>query len=294
MPLNPHFLPGGMARHADLIRRTAIELIDAVAGSPRCEFLSRVAEAFPSTIFLHILGVPLRNLREFRDLAKTFMGASAAAYRAAADARISEIVGETVTERMAEPRKDLISALAGLDFGGRKLSRAELVDYAAILFVGGLDTVVNGLSFSIRYLALHPELQSELRADPGKIPSAVEELLRLHAVATPMRTATRDLTLHGVHIRKGEQLVLLVAAINYDPKAFANAGAFCPHRPEAHVTFNMGPHRCIGASLGRLELKIFLEEWLQRIPAFRLDPRDPPTFGGGFSITVKSLPLLLS
>jgi cytochrome P450 len=293
MPLNKHFSPNAVSAHEELIRTTAIEVIDAVIGKPRCDFLFDVVEPFPPKIFFKILGIPLDRLREFRELAQSFMSSAEAGARENAYARIGEIVGETVRQRMAEPQDDLISVLATLDFGGRKLAMAEIVNYAVLLFLGGLDTVVNGLCFAIRFLARDQALQAELRANPEKIPAAVEELLRMHSIATPLRTATRDMTFHGVTIRKGDQIMLLIAAINYDPEAFADAEKFCPHRSEHHVAFNMGAHRCIGANLGRLELKIFLQEWLRRIPRFRLDPEHPPTFAGGFSITVRSLPLLL-
>ncbi len=115
----------------------------------------------------------------------------------------------------------------------------------------------------------------------------------MYAIATPMRTATRDMTFHGAQVRKGDQFVLMIAAINYDPEAFAHADQFCPHRTERHMAFNVGVHRCIGVNLATLELRIFLEEWLKRIPRFRLDLEYPPEFAGGFSITAVSLKLRL-
>jgi cytochrome P450 len=293
MPLNRHFFPKAVAAHEPFIRVTAIGLIEALAGQECCDFLHEVAEPFPPTVFFRILGVPLGRLREFRDLANTFMCATDAGARSRAYAEIGEIVSVTVAERMAVPRDDLISILAASDFDGRKLSREELVNYAIVLFIGGLDTVVNAACFMVRFLALDQALQSALRADPAQIPKAVEELLRMHSIATPMRTATRDMAFHGAQIRKGDQFLLLLAAINYDPEQFASADQFCPHRAERHVVFNVGVHRCIGVNLATLELRVLLEEWLKRIPHFRLDPAKPPEFGGGFSIAARSLALVL-
>lgn len=113
----------------------------------------------------------------------------------------------------------------------------------------------------------------------------------MYAIATPMRTATRDMIFHVAEIRKGDQFVLMVAAINYDPEAFAEPDLFRPYRSERHVAFNVGVHRCIGVNLAKLELRVFLEEWLKRVPRFRLDPNHPPEFAGGFSITAASLKL---
>lgn len=293
-PLNRHFFPNAIHRHAPFIRATLVALIEAVRAKPSCDFLHEIAEPFPPTIFFKILGVPLDRLREFRGLAHTFMGSNNAAARDGALASIADIVRPTVASRMQTPQDDLISVLATTDFDGRKLSMEELINYAVILFIGGLDTVVNAAAFSIRYLAIHQDLQARLRAGTADIPKAVDELLRLHTVATPMRTATRDLELGGQRIRQGDQLVLMVAAINYDPEHFLEPEKFCPHRAEHHVAFNVGIHRCVGANLGKLELEILLEEWLSRIPHFRLDPAQPPSFEVGFSISVKSLNLLLS
>jgi cytochrome P450 len=293
-PLNKHFFPKAVQIHETFIRATLAGLIEPLTGNPACDFLHQIAEPFPPTIFFKILGVPLSRLREFRDLAHMFMGGTTATDRDHALAEISAIVRPIVLERMAMPEADLISILATMNFEGRKLSLEELVNYAVILFIGGLDTVVNAASFMIRYLAIDQQLQAGLRADPAQIPGAVEELLRMHTIATPMRTATRDLELQGIRIREGEQLLLLIAAINYDPAYFADAGKFCPHRTERHAAFNVGVHRCIGLNLATLEVRILLEEWLRRIPKFQLDPDNPPEFEGGFSINVKSLKLLLN
>ncbi len=293
LPLNRHFYPKAVAAHAKLIRDTALSLISPLVGADRCDFLSDVAEPFPAIIFFQLLGVPLANLHEFRRLAQDFMGSSNATVRMDAYAQIGVIVGVTVAERMVEPKDDLISVLVNTDFGGRRLTVDELTNYGVQLFLGALDTVVNGLSFFVRFLARDQALQAELRTDPGKIPAAVEELLRMHSIATPLRTATRDMEFHGVSIRKGEQIMLLVPAINYDPEAFEDPGSFRLDRPKRHVAFNVGVHRCIGANLATLELRIFLEEWLRHIPGFHLDPEDLPSFGGGFGLNIRSLPLLL-
>lgn len=291
LPLQQPFSAPAVARQGEVIRALAVQLAEAVAPRGGCEFLGEVAEPFPPTIFFRMAGIPLDDLKEFRHLAQDFMTSPDAAVRESAYRRIGAILTPTVEARMQEPVDDLLSLLATGDFGGRRLAMTEILNYAVLLFLGGLDTVVNVLCFSIRHLAADPELQARLRADPAAIPEALEELLRLYPVATPMRTATRDLQFHGVDVRAGDQFLIVLGAINRDPEAFPEPASFCPHRRERHVTFNQGVHRCIGANLGRLELRIFLEEWLRRIPPFRLDPDDPPQYAGGFSISVTRLPL---
>jgi cytochrome P450 len=292
LPLIKLFSVKGVQPQEASIRKMAIELIDAVAGRGSCDFLSQVAEPLPPTLFFTMAGMPTNRLLEFRELSETATAAPDAKARQAAVARIAEILAETVKARIAEPRDDIISHLVTADFGGRRLRMDEVLNYSVLLFLGGLETVVNALCFCARHMAQDQALQSELRADPARIPAVAEELLRVHAIAMTVRTATRDLQYDGVTLRQGDQLLLLVPAINFDPDAFANPNELCPGRKEAHATFNMGPHRCIGANLARLEIKVFFEEWLSRIPAFKLDPQKPPIFIGGLNLAVRTLPLI--
>jgi cytochrome P450 len=292
MPLAQKFSAKGVEPQADTIRKMAIDLIDAVADRGHCDFLLEVAEPLPPTVFFVMAGMPTDRLREFRQLAEAATAAPEAHARQAAIGRITEILAETVRDRMAEPRDDLVSDLVTKEFGGRKLRLDEILNYAVLLFLGGLETVVNLLCFSVRHLAMDQTLQSQLRAEPSLIPVVTEEFLRLHAIAMTVRTVTRDLEYEGVRLRRGDQLLLLVPAVNFDPAAFEHPNDLRPGRKEAHVTFNMGPHRCIGANLARLEARIFFEEWLRRIPTFHLDPGKPPQFFGGLNLAIRTLPLV--
>ena len=292
VPLIKLFSPSGVLRQENLIRTMAIELIDKVAGQGRCDFLAQVAEPLPPTLFFIMAGMPTDRLHEFRELSEAATAAAGAPARQAAVARIAEILAETVKARITEPRDDIVSHLVTADFGGRKLRIEEILNYSVLLFLGGLETVVNALCYCGRHLAQDQVLQSQLRADPSRIPMVVEELLRVHAIAMTVRTVTRDMEYDGVALRQGDQVLLLIPAINFDPEAFASPHEVCPGRKEAHATFNMGPHYCIGANLARLELKVFFEEWLRRIPPFRLDPEKPPRFIGGLNLAVRTLPLM--
>lgn len=292
LPVNKLFSAPSVKVHEPSIRALAASLIDKVARQGHCDFLFEVGEPFPPSILFKIVGMPLDDLREFRQLAQTFMASSSVEERIGAYNAIGDILTPVVNARMAEPQDDLLSVLARADFGGRQLSMEEILNYAVLLFIGGLDTVINAMCFTMHHLAQDTELQNDLRTNPEKIPKAMEEFLRLYPVATPMRTATRDLDFHGIKIRKGDQFLCLLGAINTDPEYYQQPTGFCPHRKENHVAFNTGHHRCLGANLGRLELRVFFEEWLSRIPEFRLDPAQPPRFSGGYGISVDSLPLV--
>jgi cytochrome P450 len=289
IPLNPHFSPKGVARLEATVRSMTDALIDAVIDKGRCEFLHEVAEPLPVVLFMQMAGMPTDRVKEFRHLAETATASPDPAARGAAIGAIGAILAETVTARIAEPRDDLISHIVAADVGGRKLEFHEIVNYAVLLFLGGLETVVNAISFDVRYLALHPDVQDELRADPASLPRAIEELLRLHGIPVTARRVAVDTRLGDVDLRQEDLVMMLLPAINFDPAAYTDAGSFCPMRKEAHVSFNMGPHRCLGANLARLELRVFFEQWLARVPRFRLDPAKPPRFFGGLNLAVRSL-----
>jgi cytochrome P450 len=292
MPLNRDFSPAGVAKFTDMFRAMADDLILKVADQGHCDFLTDIAEPLPVTLFMKMAGMPTDRLAEFRKLAEDATAAPEGSVRRQAFGQIVVILTETIKARQESPRDDLISKLLTIEVHGRKLTLEELQSYAMLLFLGGLETVVNALTFSIRYLAVNQELQAELRGDPSGISRAVEELLRLHGIASTIREVTRDVTFKGVDFKKGERILLHIPAANYDPEAFSDPAAFIPDRKEHHITFNSGPHRCLGANLARLELRNFLQLWFERVPRFRLDPDKPPVFFGGLNLAVRHLPIV--
>ena len=111
-------------------------------------------------------------------------------------------------------------------------------------------------------------LQDRLRADPTLIGEAVEEFLRKFGIANVVRIVTRAAEFGGVQLKAGERVLLMLAAGNYDPKIFPNPAEFDLDRDnKTHISFNTGPHRCVGSHLARVELKLFYEEWFKRMPA---------------------------
>src|SRR5690606_1226975 len=238
--------------------------------------------------------MPNDRLHEFRQLAEDATAAPEAATRLNALQRIVAILIDTIKARQAQRQGDIISHLLDADIGGRKPTFEEMQSYVTLLFLGGLETVVNALSFCTRYLALNPDLQNQLRAHPEQLTEAIEELLRVHGIGSTIRKVTADTVCHGVQLKKGDVIYLHLPAANFDPQVYTTPEDFVMGRKQGHLTFNSGPHRCVGANLARLELRVFLEEWLRRIPDFRLDPQRPATFCGGMNLAVKSLPLVWS
>jgi cytochrome P450 len=292
-PLNQPLSAKSVAGLEAAIRALTNELIDSVLAAGRCDFFSAIAEPLPVTLFMKLAGMPTDRLAEFRHLATQATSATVdAATREGTFKRIAGILAEVIKARQEKREDDLISRLLDANINGKSPTFQEMLGYSITLFLGGLETVVNALSFGVLRLARDQELQAKLRADEGLLPGAIEELLRLYGIASTPRRVTRDTTCHGVQLKQGDMLLLLLPAANYDDAAFPDPEQFIMGRTEPHMTFNTGPHRCVGLNLARLEMKVFYQEWLKRVPPFRLDPQTKPRFMGGFNLAITTLPLV--
>jgi cytochrome P450 len=286
------FSPKAVAGLEKEIRALAIELIDAVADSGACNFVHQVAEPLPVKIFMRMMGIPLERFADFREWVQVIVSSSDNAEREAAQHKIDDAMGVVIRQRQAQRQGDLVSQLIDCDLDGRPPTFAELLGYCQLLFVAGLDTVMNGMSFAVRHLARDPELQKRLRADPALIPEAVEEILRRYTFSVPGRIVTRDTRFGGVDLRKDDMVLLMLPAADLDGEVFAcPAHADIDRENKTHIAFNAGPHRCVGSHLARLELRILYEEWLSRIPDYWQDPDQPEKMHAGHVFGIDSLPL---
>lgn len=163
-----------------------------------------------------------------------------------------------------------------------------------LLLLGGLDTVASTLGFYAQFLATHPEHRRKLVEDPDLIPNANEELLRRYAIAILAREVTQDLEMGGVKIRKGDMVLAPTPMDGLDEHKFADPLTvdFDRVKPGANSTFGGGVHRCVGSMLARTELRVFLEEWLKRIPDFAIKPGTNPQVSARSVATITSLELV--
>jgi cytochrome P450 len=192
--------------------------------------------------------------------------------------------------RRREPTDDFMTFVTQADINGRKMTDEEVRAMSILLFAAGLDTVAAALGFDLYYLAQHKDAQELLRAEPNRILLASEEFLRAFPTITPVRTATRDIELNGVLIKQGDLVACPAMTANRDPAEFPNPDMIDLDREEnRHVAFAYGPHRCLGSHLARREIVIGLEEWLARIPTFRIKPGTVPITYGGFVFGVEDL-----
>jgi cytochrome P450 len=291
--LDPHFSRRKMETLAPAIARHARELIDSFAERGECEFDSAFAIPLPCTAFLHLLGLPLSDLGFFLELKDDIIRPQKThpklpfdqltPVRKAAGTRNYEYFRRALDEREARPRDDMLTALMRAEIEGEHLSRNEILDICFLLLLAGLDTVTSTLGCNMTYLATNPEQRRRLVRDPELIPGAVEELLRWETpvVAVP-RLIKRNVTLGGVELKEGELATLLLGAANTDDEHFEDAQRVDFERERnIHAAFGAGPHRCLGSHLARMELRVAMEVWHERIPDYRIKPGETPRFSPG-------------
>jgi cytochrome P450 len=285
------FSPRTVTAMTETIQALATELIDKVASSGRCEFVSDVSEPLPVIVFMKMLGLPLELLAPLRKLVIAALEEGDPVKREQVFDAQMELLDPVIRARMAQPQDDILSRIITADLGGRTPRFDELQNYVLLLALAGLDTVVNAMSFAAWHLARDPALQAQLRADPGQIPWAIEEFFRRYAVSTVGRRVTRDAVFRGVTLKAGDRFSLLIQAAALDEAAYPEPEKVILRRDEPHITFGAGPHRCLGSHLARLELRVLFSEWLRRIPEFRLDPAHTPKAHAGLVYTVDELRL---
>ena len=293
--LGPLFSPAAAARLETEIRKTAVSLIEPFAARGACDFVKEYAQLFPQHVFLRFMGMPVEKATDFVEWAKQFLVGATPAEKSAAGRQIVAFIEEFVDRESKAPSDDwagfLIRSVTA--DGEAALTRQEIINICYLLFLAGLDTATNAHAHAWRYLAHNPEAQGDLRTHPERIPLAMEELLRFNAITNNSRRARSDMDFHGVHLRQGDAILLVVELANRDPAQFADPNAVRLDREDnLHLTFGAGIHRCIGSNLARTELRVSLEEWQRRIPEFRLGDDSGVRSIGGVTMGLDSLPLV--
>jgi cytochrome P450 len=292
-PLNAVFTPTQMYRRVGQIRDQAIALIENVAHLGKADFFDTVCERLPVLIFIDLMGLDRADFKTYRTIATAGISSTDMQERIEAGREARRLVAQCIRERRAEPRDDLITYITQLEVNGAPIDDELALSYCILLFFAGLDTVANAMAFCMRYLAMDQALQGRLRREPEKIPHAMEELLRRHAVAPVMRTVMKDERWRSFNLRKGDMVLLNYPAANIDERVFDHADRVDIDRERInHIAFGAGVHRCAGRHLARIEIVVLLEEVLKRIGTFRLDPDRPVTMRGGSVLSIGALPLV--
>lgn len=211
--------------------------------------------------------------------------------RVAAARAIYHYLEGFLAEQRKRPGNDFVDAIATGQFEGRPLDHLETMGMLYVLYVGGLDTVYSTLGWVMRHLATHQDLQRRLRDNPADLPAAVEELTRAFSVVVTHREVAKDLTFHGVPMRKGEEINLPLSLANRDPEVFPNPHVVDIDRKPRHLCFGTGAHFCLGVHLAKREIRIVLEEFLQRFRDIRIPDGETYRYHTGRTFGIDYLPL---
>lgn len=283
------------------IRSICVDLIEKARARGEFDFVADVAAWLPLIVIGDMLGVePERYedvLRWSDDMVRG-SGTTDPEVFARADSAFREFLEHSYAvlhDRRSRPlQADLFSILAHAEIDGERLDDAEIVAESLLILIGGDETTRHVISGGMSELLACPQDWRWLAENPGRVATAVEEMLRwVTPIKNMNRTLTRDATLHGKTLREGDKLLLLYPAANRDPAVFRDPESFDIRRtPNEHLAFGFGAHYCLGASLARLELNIFFEEAVRRLPGIRAaSEAPPPRRPSNFISGIESLPV---
>jgi cytochrome P450 len=293
--VQPGFKPSLVRLMEAGVTAKAKALISPIQSGQSIDIVPALSIPFPLQVICELLGVDGSQWQRFFEWSEAVIPGESER----SEGERAELQGEmwaylvgVAEERRVAPANDLVSVLAtvgsdtepGNDSGeveesgegdrasGDRLSEAELAMFLIQLLVAGNETTRNLISGGLVALSTEPEQWAALRADPGLIPGAVEELLRWTTpVISFMRTATATTTIRAQALAEGDRVLLVYASANRDEEVFgADAGRLRIDRhPNPHVSFGFGPHFCLGAALARLEARVVLAELLARFGTVR-------------------------
>jgi cytochrome P450 len=284
--VNKAFTPRMIAGLEPRIRRITDELLDTSLVDGRFDLTGDLAIPLPVTVIAELLGVEPERREDFKRWSDAFIGTGSDSmdreqYQAHNDRAFAEFTayfGQMVERRRRDRRNDLISALVIAQEDRNALSTEDILWFCLLLLVAGNETTTNLISNSMLALTERPEHLARLTADPGLIPSMVEEALRYDSpVQGLFRTTTRDVAVAGTTIPADRKVLLLYASANRDGAQFPEPDRFDITRsPNNHLAFGYGIHFCLGAPLARLEARVAWETLLRRTRNLRADPDRPP------------------
>jgi cytochrome P450 len=276
----PSFTPRTVGKWEPRVREFTVGLVTEIVGKHQIDAAGGYSRRVPVRFMTEMLGVSVEDEELYIHLVHRMIdmgSADPADARLASEelrAYLSDIIKRKAAEAesRSEPADDLISLLLAAEVDGDRLTLDDVLGAAQLMIIAGVDTTYSVLASALWHLAQHPEDRHRLIAEPDLMPIAVEEFLRFFAPAVTARIITEDTTFAGTPMVKDDQIMICLQAASRDPEVFHDPEKFIIDRAtNPHAAFGLGPHRCIAASVARMELAVGLEEWLRQIPDFELD-----------------------
>lgn len=273
--LLPAFTRTAVAKQEPSTRTFCHSLIDELAGRDVVDAAAEYAQHIPIRVIADMLGFPPQDGPQFREFVENALeGINLPTDERPARNELFEYLFLQIREHVAHPREDLTTYLINIELHGHTLAPAHVAGTMALLLIAGIDTTWSAIGASLWHLARTPADRQRLVSDPRLLPMAIEEFLRAYAPVTMARLVKDDMHWRGVDMKADDWVLLPFPAANRDPEQFDRADEVVIDRQvNRHAAFGLGIHRCVGSHLARMELRVALEVWLQRIPEFTLaDP----------------------
>jgi cytochrome P450 len=294
--LLPPFTPDAMKKLEPRVRAICNELINEFITEGKCDAAARYTKYIPVRTIAHMLGIPEEDSDLFIKWIHMILELSIKNESMLVQAvqEMTAYFAGHIEERKRRPSDDLISTLMNArDKNGQPLEDSHVLGSLRLLLIAGIDTTWSAIGASLWHLAKTPDDRARLVAEPALMPTAVEELLRAYSPVTMAREVTKETVVSGCPVKPGNMVLLSFPAANRDPAIFPDADKVVLDRKEnRHAAFGLGIHRCVGSNLARMEMTVAIEEWLKRIPDFRLDPAGEVKWSQGTVRGPRQLPVL--
>ena len=284
--VTPAFSPRELAVLEPELRARSGALLDAAGAKEGCDFLLEVAAELPMQATASLMGVPLADRHDLMAWSNATLDHSGRELGESSDpaleaaAAMASYGSDLMRTKRATESRDVLGMVAhgrveAADGTEEPLSEMEQLMFFSLLSFAGSETTRNAIALGVAALAEHPEQFDLLKADPSIASSATEEILRWSSPTLyNRRTATRDAELGGERIETGDKVTVWWASANRDESVFSDPFRFDVQRdPNPHLAFGYRGHFCLGAALARLEIRIMLEEMLDRFCEIRLEGR---------------------
>jgi hypothetical protein len=289
----PLFTPQAVEEYRPFAEQLCEQMIDGFIAKGECDAALDYAVHVPAKTIAHIIGVDGDRSDEFVGWVRGVLevGLHNPPVRNKYRRIIRQYFGELVEARMANPTGDLISKLLEKDINGVPVRKKDVVGMCVLLLVAGIDTTWSSIGSALWHFATHPDDRRRMIDEPELWPSAIEEMLRFYSPVTMAREVTEEVPVGDVTMMPGDRLLMNFPAANRDPSVFEDADKVILDRAKnRHIAFGIGPHRCAGSNLARMEMDIALRAWFNRIPEFELSDPDAVTWAGGQVRGPRSLP----
>ena len=278
-------------------RKICRELIAPLATRASCDAAVEYAQHIPARIIALLLGLPESDGELFRKWIYQSLDAGVVDPEATSSSlqEMTTDMEKLISDRRQSPRNDITTELLQATIDGKPLADECVVGMLRLILIAGIDTTWSMIASGIWHLAQRADQQNDLVNQPELMRGAVEELLRAFSPVTMAREIVRDTEFGGVLFKNGEMVLLSFAAANRDIEIFDRPNVIELGRTNnPHVAFGYGRHRCIGAGLARMEIRVALEEWLNAFPSFSLDTRRSINWSEGVVRGPRTVPVLLS